>query len=224
MRLALHGTGRMGVAVEKIAIERQHEVVGRFNRTTPLSAAALNDVDAVVDFSNLSSLDLLVDSACAAGVNLVIGTTGWNERLDEIRRRCEAARIGVVHASNFSPGANILFALAQEASRRFAAVGGYAAGIEERHHSKKADVPSGTAITIRNKVREAAESFDPPIAASRVGAEFGRHTLFFDSPDDVVEISHQARGRDGFARGAILAAELLDGKKGFFSFGDLIAL
>jgi len=223
MKLAIHGTGKMGEAVEKVALERGHSIVGRFNRKAPIEAAALSETDAVIDFSNVSTFANAIDAACAAGVDLIIGTTGWNDRMDEIRRRCEGASIGVVYAANFSPGANILFALATEASRRFAAVGGYGAAIEERHHAKKVDAPSGTALRIADAVREGSGgALDAPIASSRAGAEFGLHTLFFDSPDDLVEISHRARGRDGFARGAILAAELVKGKKGFFSFSELI--
>lgn len=225
MKLAIHGTGKMGEAVEKVARERGHIVTARFNSKSPIAAASLEEVEAVIDFSNVSTFERAVDAACTAGVNLVIGTTGWNARMSEIRLKCESGAIGVVHASNFSPGANIMFALAKEASRRFASVGGYDAAIEERHHAKKVDAPSGTAIRIGEAVREGSgKAFDPPIASSRSGAEFGLHTLFFDSPDDLVEISHCARGRDGFARGAILAAELVKGKKGFFSFSELIGI
>ena len=99
----------------------------------------------------------------------------------------------------------------------------YAAGIEERHHSQKKDAPSGTALKIASEVKEGSGGkIDPPIVASRVGAEFGLHTLFFDSPDDLIEISHRARGREGFARGAVVAAEMLRGKKGFFRFDELV--
>ncbi|HET7711592.1 MAG TPA: dihydrodipicolinate reductase C-terminal domain-containing protein, partial [Thermoanaerobaculia bacterium] len=154
---------------------------------------------------------------------LVIGSTGWNDRLGAIRARVEHAGIGCVYASNFSAGANVLFALARHAAELFARFPQYSAGIEERHHQQKKDAPSGTALRLGSEVNQGSGGkLDPPVAASRVGYEFGLHTLFFDSPDDLIEISHRARGRDGFARGAILAAELVHGRKGFFRFEDLL--
>src|SRR6185436_330795 len=156
-------------------------------------------------------------------LDLVIGTTGWNDRLDDVRKRVEAAGIGCVYASNFSPGANVLFALARRAGELFARFPQYAAGMEERHHSQKKDAPSGTALRIAAEVKGGSGGkLDPPIAASRVGSEFGLHTLFFDSPDDLVEISHRARGREGFARGAVFAAGLVRGRKGLFRFDELL--
>jgi 4-hydroxy-tetrahydrodipicolinate reductase len=156
-------------------------------------------------------------------VNLVTGTTGWNAKRESVEARCRAAGIGFVHAANFSPGATIAFALAREAARLAQAFGGYAAGIEERHHSQKKDSPSGTALRIASEVRAGSGGgLDPSVAASRVGAEVGVHTLFLDSPDDLIEISHRARNRDGFARGAIIAAERLAGKSGIFTFEELV--
>ncbi len=153
----------------------------------------------------------------------MIGTTGWNERLDEVRKRIDGAGIGGVYAANFSPGANLAFALARRAGELFARFPQYAAGMEERHHSQKKDAPSGTALTIAGEVRRGSGGkLAPQIVASRVGSEFGLHTLFFDSPDDVVEITHRARGRDGFARGAVLAAELIHGRRGLFTFEELV--
>jgi 4-hydroxy-tetrahydrodipicolinate reductase len=128
-----------------------------------------------------------------------------------------------VYASNFSPGANAMFALARRAGELFARFPQYAAGMEERHHSQKKDAPSGTALKIASEVKEGSGGkLEPPIAASRVGAEFGLHTLFFDSPDDLVEISHRARGREGFARGAVFAAERIRGRKGLMRFDELL--
>jgi len=126
-----------------------------------------------------------------------------------------------VYASNFSPGANAMFALARRAGELFARFPQYAAGMEERHHAQKKDAPSGTALKIAGEVKEGSGGkLDPPIAASRVGAEFGLHTLYFDSPDDLVEISHRARGREGFARGAVFAAERIRGRKGLVRFDE----
>jgi 4-hydroxy-tetrahydrodipicolinate reductase len=211
IKIALHGYGKMGKAVERVAREAGHEIV---------DAAGAG---VLIDFSHASALDRAIDIATRHKLDLVIGTTGWNARLDEVRSRIEEAGLACVYASNFSPGANAMFALARRAGELFARFPQYAAGMEERHHAQKKDAPSGTALKIAAEVKEGSGGkLDPPIASSRVGAEFGLHTLFFDSPDDVVEISHRARGREGFARGAVLAAELLRGRKGLLRFDQLL--
>jgi 4-hydroxy-tetrahydrodipicolinate reductase len=225
MRIAIHGTGRMGREVETVAAERGHTVVQRFDSTHPPAGAELQGTDVVIDFSTAAALDALVEAATAAGVNLVIGTTGWDDRYDAVREKCDRARIGVVWASNFSPGANMLFSLARRAAKLAERFGGFEAGIEERHHSEKKDAPSGTALRLAEAVGIASDGgLNPPIAASRVGAEFGLHTVFFDSAEDLVELSHRARNRRGFASGAVLAAEALGGRHGFFTFSELIGL
>ncbi|HEX8618965.1 MAG TPA: dihydrodipicolinate reductase C-terminal domain-containing protein [Thermoanaerobaculia bacterium] len=220
MKLAIHGYGKMGQTVERVAREAGHEVVCILDteRNEPLNGA-----EVLIDFSHASALDRALTTACENGIALVIGTTGWNERLDEVRTRVTEAGIACVYASNFSPGANVMFALARRAGELFARFPQYAAGMEERHHSQKKDAPSGTALKIASEVNEGSGGkLDPAIAASRVGAEFGLHTLFFDSPDDLVEISHRARGREGFARGAVFAAERIRGRHGLLRFDELL--
>lgn len=220
MKLALHGYGKMGKTIERIARERGHEIVAVFDvdRADPLSGA-----EVLIDFTNAEGVERAVGIACDAKIGLVIGSTGWNDRVEAIRERVEKAGIACIYAANFSPGANVTFALARRAGELFARLPQYASGMEERHHSQKKDAPSGTALRIATEVREGSGGkIDPPIAASRVGAEFGLHTLFFDSPDDLIEISHRARGRDGFARGAVMAAEMLHGRKGLLKFDDLV--
>ena len=220
MKIALHGYGKMGQAIERLAREAGHEVVAIFDTgKTP----ALNGAEVLIDFSQADALDDALSIACSNRIDLVIGTTGWNARLDAVELQIREAGIGAVYASNFSPGANVTFALARRAGELFARFPQYAAGLEERHHSQKKDAPSGTALKIAGEVREGSEGrFDPEIVATRVGSEFGLHTLFFDSPDDLVEISHRARGRDGFARGAIVAAELVRGRSGLLRFDELV--
>lgn len=220
MRIAIHGYGKMGHTIEKMASERGHQVVCVFDveHEEPLSGA-----EVMIDFSHASALDHALGVACENKLDLVIGTTGWNDRIDDVRARVDGAGIGCVYASNFSPGANVVFALARRAGELFARFPQYAAGMEERHHSQKKDAPSGTALRIAGEVKGGSDGkLDPAIAASRVGAEFGLHTLFFDSPDDLVEITHRARGREGFARGAVMAAEMVRGKKGLMRFDELV--
>ncbi len=219
MKLAIHGYGKMGQTIERVATEAGHEVVCIFDvdRNDPIAGA-----EVLIDFSHASALDHALGIAIDNKLDYVIGTTGWNDRVDEVRQRVEKAGIGCVYASNFSPGANVMFALARRAAELFARFPQYAAGMEERHHAQKKDAPSGTALKIASEVKEGSGGhFEPPIAASRVGAEFGLHTLYFDSPDDLVEISHRARGREGFARGAVFAAERIRGRKGLMRFDEL---
>ncbi|HEU5161966.1 MAG TPA: dihydrodipicolinate reductase C-terminal domain-containing protein [Thermoanaerobaculia bacterium] len=223
MKIAVHGYGRMGHAVEKIARERGHEITATFSSSKPATREQLAGADVVIDFSNRAALEGLIEAMKGTGAALVIGTTGWTERREAIESSCHDGGIAMVHASNFSPGANILFSLARAAARQFASISGYQAGIEERHHAKKLDSPSGTALRIKAEVVEGSGgALDPQVAASRAGAEVGLHTLFFDSPDDLVEITHRARNRDGFARGAVLAAERIHGMSGVYRFDELL--
>jgi 4-hydroxy-tetrahydrodipicolinate reductase len=211
VKIALHGYGKMGKTVERVAREAGHAIVD------PAGAEVL------IDFSHASALDHALALAGKHKLDLVIGTTGWNDRVEEVRAVVDASGIGCVYASNFSPGANVTFALARRAGELFARFPQYAAAMEERHHAQKKDAPSGTALRIAAEVKSGSGGkLDPTIASSRAGAEFGLHTLFFDSPDDLVEISHRARGRDGFAHGAVLAAEKIRGRKGLVRFDELV--
>ncbi|HEV8657882.1 MAG TPA: dihydrodipicolinate reductase C-terminal domain-containing protein [Thermoanaerobaculia bacterium] len=220
MRIAIHGYGKMGKTIEKIARDTGHEIAAIFDSK---KRPDINGAEVVIDFSQAKAVDQAVDLACSNRIALVIGTTGWNDRVDDVRKKIENAGIGAVYASNFSPGANVTFALARRAGELFARFPQYAAGIEERHHAQKKDAPSGTALRIAREVKEGSGGkLDPPVVASRVGSEFGFHTLFFDSPDDLVEISHRARGREGFARGALMAAEMVRGRKGLIRFEEMV--
>ncbi|HEU4522294.1 MAG TPA: dihydrodipicolinate reductase C-terminal domain-containing protein [Thermoanaerobaculia bacterium] len=220
MKLALHGYGKMGHAIEKVAAERGHQVTAIYDSKRH---PALGGAEVMIDFSQAPALEQAIEICSGEKIPLVIGTTGWNDRMAEVKERIERAGIAAVYAANFSPGATVTFALARRAGELFARFPQYAAGMEERHHAQKKDAPSGTALRIASEVREGSEGrLDPAIAASRVGSEYGLHTVFFDSPDDLVEISHRARGRDGFARGAVMAAEMIRGRKGFYRFDELV--
>jgi 4-hydroxy-tetrahydrodipicolinate reductase len=219
VRIALHGHGRMGQTVERLAPERGHQIVAVLARG---GSRDPGDAEVLIDFSQADAVDSVVELACSRHLNLILGTTGWGGRTEAIRSRIEGADIGAVYASNFSPGANVLFALARSAAAMVEGLQ-YAAGIEERHHARKKDAPSGTALRIAEEVRAGSDGqLQPAIASSRAGHEFGLHTLFFDSSDDVIELSHRARSRDGFARGALIAAELLGSRRGLIPFDELI--
>jgi 4-hydroxy-tetrahydrodipicolinate reductase len=220
MKIAIHGYGKMGQTIEKVATESGHEVVCilDIDREEPLG-----DAEVMIDFSHACALDATLARACEHKLGLVIGTTGWNDRLSDVKQRVESAGIGCVYSSNFSPGANVVFSLAQRAGELVARFPQYESGMEERHHSQKLDAPSGTALRIAAAVKSGSDNkLDPHIVSSRAGSEFGLHTLFFDSADDLIEISHRARGREGFARGAVMAAALLRGRKGLFRFDELV--
>ena len=152
MKIALHGYGKMGQTIESVAKASGHDVVCIFDidREEPLNGA-----EVLIDFSHASALDRAIAIAADNGIDMVIGTTGWNDRIDDVRER--VANIGCVYASNFSPGANITFALAKRAGELFARFPQYAAGMEERHHSQKKDAPSGTALRIAAEVKAGSE-------------------------------------------------------------------
>jgi 4-hydroxy-tetrahydrodipicolinate reductase len=224
VKIAIHGYGKMGQTIEKVARESGHDIVCILDgRSVHGQDEPIGDAEVMIDFSHAGALDDTLARACENNLNLVIGTTGWNDRLSEVQERIDSAGIACVYASNFSPGANVVFALAQRAGELVARFPQYAAGMEERHHAQKLDAPSGTALRIAAAVKTGSDGrLDPQIVSSRAGAEFGLHTLFFDSPDDLIEISHRARGREGFARGAVMAAGLLRGRKGLFRFEELV--
>lgn len=211
----------MGAAVREVASERGHEIMGVHDLERPLPDRV--DADVIIDFSHASAMARVFEVVCASRSSLITGTTGWSDRESDFRDAVARAGICCVAASNFSVGANVLFELASAAGRAFAGVDGYETGIEERHHSRKVDAPSGTALTLAERVREGSSGdYDPSIVSSRVGQEFGLHTLFFDSADDLVELSHRARGRTGFARGAVIAAERSVGRSGWLTFRELL--
>lgn len=220
MRVAINGYGRMGREVESVAKNRGHQVVGVFTTAEPIDSGL--DADLVIDFTHAEAMERLIDVAIDTGTSVVSGTTGWEPA--QSRARIESSNIGFVHAPNFSPGAAVLFAAAAAAARTAAAFGGeFSAAIHERHHAGKKDSPSGTAIRLADQVRRSNDHFTPEITAARLGHEAGLHTLILDGPTDLVEITHRARGRTGFATGAVIAAELLHGRHGFFTLEELLS-
>lgn len=254
MRLLLSGYGRMGREIEAVALKRNHTILGRVDPAAPgadfpgLEAFAAaggagggqnaGGAEAVIDFALPEGIVDRVRFYAEKGIPAVVGTTGWDQERDEVRRAVEDAGASLVWSSNFSIGAQLLFRIASYASRLAAPFDGYDVYIQETHHGQKADSPSGTALSLAERVLEgvsrkkrvlteaAHRKIEPEelhVTSTRGGANPGEHHLVFDSPADSIELVHRARNRSGFASGAVVAAEWIVGKSGFFSIDDLFA-
>jgi len=221
MKIALVGYGKMGRVVEEVASAKGIEIVDRFTRQRPLrNDAALAGVT-LVDFSVPEAVPETARAAAALSLPLVIGTTGWNDRIEEVRNVIESADIGAVQASNFSLGVNVFYRLAEQAAKMLAAFG-YDPFILDWHHRFKQDAPSGTAIEIRRRMARHYGEREVPIACQRAGYVPSEHSVGFDSQADTLHLQHRARNRQGFAEGALLAAGWIAGRKGFHSFQEVL--
>lgn len=226
--LALLGHGKMGRAVEQLAPARGFEVRLILDEKTNRDGAGLapgnfEGVDVCVEFTNPEAVPDNIRRVAALGCNLVVGTTGWSGHLDEVRGIVERAGIGMVYAPNFSIGAQLFFRAAEQAARVFARFPMYEPYITETHHRSKRDAPSGTALELKHRVQPALGDREIAMASVRAGYVPGTHELGFDSEGDSVILRHTARGRQGFAEGALYAARWVMGKKGLFAFADLFA-
>ena len=219
MRLLLVGYGKMGRLVEELAVARRHEIVGRIDVGNESWAPA----DVAIDFSTADALAGNFSRYVERRLPVVIGTTGWSDRLAEYRAQAAAANIGVVAAANFSIGVNLFEMLTAEAARLLQAHPQYGAWIHEAHHAAKRDAPSGTALLLRDAMVDAGFSRGIDMSSTRAGMIPGTHTIGFDSASDTIVLTHTARDRRGFASGAIAAAEWLQGRVGWFSMRDVLA-
>jgi len=225
MNVALIGHGAMGKLIERLAIEKGHEIaVVVDDADAGLSvgelAAKLTGANVAIDFTTAEAVSRNVEACVAAGVPLVEGTTGWNAQRDEIERIVRDGNGAMVFGANFSIGVNLFYRIAEHAAELIAKFPEYEAFIEEQHHSRKKDAPSGTALKLRDIVAEHVEVGD--VAATRAGNIPGTHRVGFDGPADQILLEHTARSRDGFALGALMAAEWIAGKRGFYEFTDVI--
>jgi len=225
MKIALIGYGAMGKIVERLAVERGHEIVSVVDETA--SGMAPGDVakmitgsDAAIDFTVAEAVGRNVEACVIAKVPVVVGTTGWNEQRHEIEDLVTLGGGAMVFGANFSIGVNLFYRIAEYAAELFAKFPEYEAFIEEQHHSRKKDAPSGTALKIKEVISRHVNTGE--IAATRAGNIPGTHRVAFDGPADQILLTHTARTRDGFALGAIMAAEWIVGKQGFFEFGDVL--
>jgi 4-hydroxy-tetrahydrodipicolinate reductase len=226
MNLALIGYGKMGRAVDELAAAKGIEVVERFTRSRPLRAdPAIRDALAgatLIDFSVADAVLETVRGAAALQLNLVIGTTGWRDRIDAVRTAIDGSAIGVVYASNFSVGVNVFYRLADEAARMLANVDGYDPFIFDWHHRFKKDSPSGTALEIQSRMARHYVDRVVPIACQRAGYVPSMHSVGFDSATDTIQLEHRARNRRGLADGALRAAQWIAGRRGVYEFQDVL--
>ncbi len=210
MKIALIGYGNMGKEIERLINESgHHQVVSK-------SLQQINsESDVVIDFTSAEVVLENIKKIASLGKNMVIGTTGWYEQMDEVKRIVERANIGLIYAQNFSIGANIFFKVVAQAAFLMSKFGGYDVYGLEIHHQGKKDSPSGTALRIGREVEGLQ------FTSIRAGRNPGFHQVVFDSVADSITLSHSAHNRTGFAQGAILAAEFIKGKKGFYNFDEL---
>jgi len=226
MRLAFVGHGKMGRAVEELAATQGIAVVDRFTGTRPLRADAHTRRTlagaVLVDSSVPDAVVDLVRTASDLGFDMVIGTTGWQSKLDHVRAMVERSTIGVVYSSNFSVGVNVFYRLVEQAAQMLSAIDGYDPFILDWHHRFKIDSPSGTAIEIHRRMARYYGERRVPITSQRAGYIPSAHSVGFDSEADTIHLEHRARSRRGLAEGAVLAARWVAGRPGLHEFGDVL--
>ena len=232
------GYGKMGHAIEQAATTRGHNIVLRITSANKheMSAELLRQADVAIEFTNPASARVNVLQCLSAGIGVVCGTTGWNEHLPEVEAKAKELQVAFLQTSNFSIGVNIFFEVNKLLASLMNKCTGYDVVIDETHHTQKKDAPSGTAITLAQQIIHSLDSkkrwvlndFNEedavPIMAHRVENVPGTHTVTYSSGIDDIEIRHTAHNRDGFALGAVLAAEYIYGKQGVFSMKDVLGI
>lgn len=241
MKIALIGYGKMGKLVETKALARGHDIVAvispRCERTT-ISKDHLADCDLCIDFSHPEHVLNNIRQVAALKKNMVVGTTGWYEHLNDVRDIVKESGIGLFYSPNFSLGIALFLEIVAQAAAMIDPLGVYDVGGHEIHHRTKSDSPSGTSLLIGQKLLEKMQHkknliFDRPQSAvnaedihfssSRIGTMTGTHTIIFDSPVDSITLTHQAKNRDGFAEGAVRAAEWVEGRTGLFTLEEMLS-
>lgn len=232
MKIALLGYGKMGKVIERIALERGHEIVLR--KSSADSYDGLEKADVAIDFSVPDSAVSNISACFATNIPVVSGTTGWLEQYNDMVQLCQEKNGAFIYGSNFSLGVNIFFELNNYLAKMMANVKEYNVSMEEIHHTQKLDAPSGTAITLAKGIIEnsgynswtmdAPKAGEIQIDAKRIENVPGTHTVTYNSDVDFIEIKHVAHNREGFALGAVIAAEWIAGKKGVFTMKDVLNL
>ena len=230
MKIALLGYGKMGKTIEKLAKERGHEIVLKISED--IETADLQKADVAIDFSVPDAAFKNITTCFEKQVPVVSGTTGWLEHYSEAVELCKKNNAAFIYASNFSLGVNLFFELNRNLAKLMKNFPEYDVAIEEIHHTQKLDAPSGTAITLAEQIIEnsakkgwklgSAHENEIPVAARRIENVPGTHTISYNSTVDSIKIEHIAHSRDGFALGAIIAAEWLQHKNGVYSMKDVL--
>lgn len=233
MKIALLGYGRMGKAIEGIAKERGHQIICRIDQDK--QEGDLSSANVAINFSVPTAAVTNLKAAFDLGVPVVCGTTGWLDQLEEVHDYCKQKKSGFLYASNFSVGVNLFFQLNRLAARLMKGQEkNYSAHLEETHHIHKLDSPSGTAISLAEGIAAENDRYNNwsmddksdalKISAYREGEVPGTHRITYTSTVDEISIEHKAYSRQGFALGAVIAAEWLNGRKGIFSMNDVLNL
>lgn len=232
MKIALLGYGRMGKVIERIALERGHEIVLRKGSSDTFED--LQKADVAIDFSIPDAAVSNISTCLEQGIPVISGTTGWLENYHEMVKLCEEQNGAFIYGSNFSLGVNIFFELNDHLAKMMSKFNQYRVEMEEIHHTQKLDAPSGTAITLANRIiensdysswaLENAKNDELLINVKRIENIPGTHSVFYHSEVDTIEIKHTAHNRDGFALGSVIAAEWIIGKKGVFTMKDVLEL
>jgi 4-hydroxy-tetrahydrodipicolinate reductase len=222
VNLLILGRGKTGSLVTDVARERGHGITllcGAENaHASALTKEKLRDVDIVIDFTTPQAVLENIEACVGADKNMLVGTTGWYDDLEKVRQFVEKSGSGFMYGANFSIGINLLFEAARTAAGLLQHQ--YSGQIFERHHEKKKDTPSGTAVTLQKIIRDASGK-ELEITSFREGDVVGMHEIVLDSPNDTIYLCHDSKSRRGFAQGAVRAAEWLAGRKGFFDFKDI---
>ncbi len=236
MKIALIGYGKMGQLIEKIAIQNDHVIIAK-TTSTCFDPKLIQDAEICIDFSHPDAVLTHVEQIAKMGIPIVMGTTGWHQHIQKIQSLVTHYDIGFLHSPNFSIGVNLFLQMIKSAAILMDQFDQYDVGMSEVHHKHKVDSPSGTAQnianTLLNKIKRkkgmtinsehSANSKDLlHISTLRCGSIPGTHSVIFDSNEDTITLTHEARNREGFARGALVAAEWLKGKKGFFTMDQLL--
>ena len=238
MRIALIGYGKMGKAIEEVALQRGHKIVNKIDQPNlhEFTKENMAKAEVAIEFTSPHSAYDNVKKCLEYGVPVICGSTGWTERLEEIKKICADKKGAFIHSSNYSVGVNIFFEVNKKLAALMAPLKEYEVIMEETHHTQKKDAPSGTAITLAEQILEQVkrkkqwvnELSDHPedleIISQRIDPAPGTHSIKYSSAIDNIEIIHTAHNRKGFATGALLAAEFIVTQKGFFTMKDVLNL
>jgi len=229
MKILLVGYGKMGQLVGQLAREFDCEVAGIVDPASSESTGTIDDpkwdsVDVAIDFTSPNAVLRNVPLLAKRHIDVVLGTTGWQEHEAELRHVVAESGSGIVAAPNFSTGVVLFESMVAHAARLMAAQGCYGAWLHEAHHAMKKDAPSGTALKLKRAMEEAGYHRPIDVAASRAGFIPGTHTIGFDGPSESITLTHTARDRGGFARGALTAATWIKGRRGWFTMQDVLGL